>query len=139
LQRARRTCELAGFAAQAEVDPDLAEWNYGAYEGRTTTDILKERPNWQLFSDGCPGGESAADVGARADRVIGRLRAIDGDVLIFSSSHFLRIFAARWLGLEPAAGCFFILGTATLSAVGYEHNRGEPVVRLWNDARHVED
>jgi probable phosphoglycerate mutase len=137
LQRARRTCELAGFAGRAEVDPDLAEWNYGAYEGRTTADILKERPNWQLFSDGCPEGECAADVGARADRIIARLRAIEGDVLVFSSSHFLRVFAARWLGLDPAAGRFFILSTAALSAVGYEHNRAEPVVRLWNDVRHV--
>jgi probable phosphoglycerate mutase len=139
LQRARRTCELAGLGQAAQVDPDLAEWNYGDYEGRTTADILKERPDWQLFFDGCPGGESAADVSVRADRVVTRVRAVAGDVLLFSSSHFLRVLAARWLGLEPAGGRFFVLSTATLSALGYEHNRAEPVVRLWNDARHVGD
>jgi probable phosphoglycerate mutase len=139
LQRARRTAELAGFA-DAAVDPDLFEWDYGAYEGRTTDDILRERPGWQLFRDGCPGGETVADVGARADRVIARLRALGGTLLVFSSSHFLRIFGARWLGLEPAGGRFFYLGTATLSIVGYEHNNPEePVVRLWNDSRHVGD
>jgi probable phosphoglycerate mutase len=139
LQRAKRTCELAGFGSVAAIDPDLVEWNYGDYEGRTTADILKERPDWQLFRDSCPNGENAAAVGVRADRVITRVRAIAGDVLLFSSSHFLRVFAARWLGLDPSAGRYFYLGTATLSALGYEHNRGEPVVRLWNDARHVGD
>jgi len=139
LQRARRTCELAGFGALAKVDPDLVEWNYGAYEGKTTADILKLRPDWELFRDGCPGGESLADIGARADLVIARLRALEGDTLIFSSSHFLRVLAARWCGLEPAGGRFFYLGTATLSIVGYEHNKNEPVVRLWNDGRHVAD
>jgi probable phosphoglycerate mutase len=141
LQRARRTCELAGLGAAARVDPDLVEWNYGAYEGRKTEDIRKERPGWELFRDGCPGGESVAEVGARADRVVGRLRALGGgDVLVFSSGHFLRVLAARWLGLEAAAGRLFFLGTATLSALGYEHNdREEPVVCLWNDARHVGD
>jgi probable phosphoglycerate mutase len=137
LQRARRTCELAGFGARAEVDPDLVEWNYGEYEGKRTAEIRKERPDWRLFRDGCPGGESLADVGARADRVIARVRAIDGDVLLFSSSHILRVLAARWLGLDPAAGRYLWLGTATLSVVGYEHDRSEPVIRLWNDARHV--
>src|SRR5438132_1204870 len=121
LQRARRTCELAGFGSTAAVDPDLVEWNYGAYEGRKTPDIRKERPDWQLFRDGCPGGESPADVGARADRVIARVRALDSDVLLFSSGHFLRIFAARWCGLDPSAGRYLYLGTATLSIVGYEH------------------
>ena len=141
LQRARRTCELAGFGAAARVDPDLVEWNYGAYEGRKTEDILQERPGWQLFRDGCPGGEGVIDVGARADRVVGRLRATaGGDVLVFSSGHFLRVLAARWLGLGAAEGRLFYLGTATLSALGYEHDsRDEPVVRLWNDARHVGD
>lgn len=136
LQRAVRTCELAGFGAAAEVEPDLLEWNYGAYEGRTSADIRAERPDWQLFRDGCPGGESPDQVGARADRVARRVRAMSGDVLLFSSGHFLRVFAARWLGLEPGAGRYFLLGTASLSAVGYEHDRSEPAIRLWNDIPH---
>jgi broad specificity phosphatase PhoE len=138
LQRATRTCELAGFGAVAEIDRDLLEWNYGDYEGRLTTDIHKERPDWQLFRDGCPGGESPSQVGVRADRVVRRMRTIEGDVLLFSSGHFLRVLAARWLGLEPAAGRFFLLSTASLSALSYEHNFFEPVIRLWNDTRHVE-
>ncbi len=133
LQRAVRTCELAGFGSAAEVEPDLLEWNYGAYEGRTSADILAERPDWQLFRDGCPEGESPDQVGARADRVIRRVRAIGGDVLLFSSGHFLRVFAARWLGLNPGAGRYFLLGTASLSAMGYEHDRSEPVIRLWDE------
>lgn len=136
LQRAVRTCGLAGFGAAAEVEPDLLEWNYGAYEGRTSADIRAERPDWQLFRDGCPGGESPDQVGARADRVARRVRAMSGDVLLFSSGHFLRVFAARWLGLEPGAGRYFLLGTASLSAVGYEHDRSEPAIRLWNDIPH---
>lgn len=136
LQRAVRTCELAGFGAAAEVEPDLLEWNYGAYEGRTSADIRAERPDWQLFRDGCPGGESPDQVGARADRVARRVRAMSGDVLLFSSGHFLRVFAARWLGLEPGAGRYFLLGTASLSAVGYEHDRSEPAIRLWNEIPH---
>jgi broad specificity phosphatase PhoE len=136
LQRAVRTCELAGFGAEAEVEPDLAEWNYGVYEGRTSADIHAERPDWQLFRDGCPGGESPEQVGARADRVVHRVRAIVGDALLFSSGHFLRVFAARWLGLEPGAGRYFLLGTASLSAVGYEHDRSEPVIRLWDEMPH---
>jgi broad specificity phosphatase PhoE len=115
----------------------LLEWNYGQYEGRRTADIHKERPDWYLFRDGCPGGESPDQVGARADHVISHVRAIDGDVLLFSSGHFLRVFAARWLGLEPAAGRLFLLSTASLSALGYEHNRSQPVIRLWDDTRHV--
>jgi len=137
LQRAVRTCELAGFGAKAEVDRDLLEWDYGQYEGRRSADILKDRPDWQLFRDGCPAGESPDQVGARADRVVSRVRAIQGDVLLFSSGHFLRVLAARWLGLEPAAGRYFLLSTASLSALGYEHNRSEPVIRLWDDTRHV--
>jgi broad specificity phosphatase PhoE len=133
LQRAVRTCELAGFGSAAEVDPDLLEWNYGTYEGCTSADIRTERPDWQLFRDGCPGGELPEQVGARADRVAHRVRAIGGDVLLFSSGHFLRVFAARWLGLEPGAGRYFLLGTASLSAVGYEHDRSEPVIRFWNE------
>jgi probable phosphoglycerate mutase len=132
LQRASRTCELAGFGATAEVDGDLVEWDYGKYEGRTTLEIHAERPGWQLFRDGCPGGETPAQVGARADRVIARVRAVSGDVLLFSSGHFLRTLAARWLGLEPGAGRHFVLGTASLSALGYEHDRSEPVIHAWN-------
>src|SRR5204863_2345332 len=123
----------------AEVDPDLVEWNYGDYEGQTTAEIRKSRPDWKLFRDGCPGGESLADVGARADRVIARLRGLDGDALLFSSGHILRVLGARWLGLEPAAGRLFFLGTASLSALGYEKGRDEPVFRLWNAVRHVGD
>jgi probable phosphoglycerate mutase len=134
LQRAFRTCELAGFGAVAVRDPDLVEWNYGDYEGRRSVEIHAERPDWLLFRDGCPGGESPAEVGARADRVVRRLRAINGDVLLFSSGHFLRTLTARWLGLEPAAGQFFLLGTAAVSILGYEHNLSEPAIRLWNDA-----
>jgi broad specificity phosphatase PhoE len=137
LQRATRTCELAGFKTKAEVDPDLVEWNYGDYEGLRTVEILKAHPGWHLFRDGCPGGESPEQAGARADRVVKRAQAIRDDVLIFSSGHFLRVFAARWLGLEPAAGKFFLLNTASLSALGYE--RDQPVIRLWNDMRHVVD
>jgi probable phosphoglycerate mutase len=132
LRRAVRTCELAGFGAVATVEPDLVEWDYGAYEGRTTVAIHAERPGWELFRDGCPGGESPQQIGARADRVIGRVRAIGGDVLLFSSGHFLRVFASRWLGLEPGAGQYFLLGTGSFSAVGYEHDRSDPVIRLWN-------
>jgi broad specificity phosphatase PhoE len=137
LQRAARTCELAGFGSVAEVDRDLLEWNYGRYEGRTSADIHKERPDWDLFRDGCPGGESAAEVGARVDRVIGRVRAVQGDTLLFSSAHVLRVLAARWLGLEPQAARYFLLSTASLSALGYEHNRAQPVIRLWDDAGHA--
>jgi len=138
LQRAMRTCELAGFGAVAEIDRNLLEWNYGQYEGLTSEQIHAKRPDWQLFRDGCPGGESPNDVAARADNAIGRLRSVNGKVLVFSSGHFLRTLAARWLGLEPAAGRFFLLSTASLSAVGYEHGLTEPVLRFWNDARHVE-
>jgi broad specificity phosphatase PhoE len=139
LQRAARTCELAGFGAGVEVDRDLLEWNYGEYEGRRTAEILAERPGWQLFRDGCPGGESPDQIGARADRVVSRLRSIQGDVLLFSSGHFLRVLAARWLGLEAAGGRYFLLSTASLGVLAYEHNNlTEPVIRLWNDTRHVE-
>lgn len=138
LQRAVRTCELAGFGGVYKIDRDLLEWNYGQYEGRLTADIHEECPGWQLFRDGCPGGETPEQVAARADRVIGRVRAIAGDVLIFSSGHFLRVLAARWLGLEPAGGRYFLLSTASLSALSYEHNLSQPAIRLWDDTRHVE-
>jgi broad specificity phosphatase PhoE len=138
LQRAMRTCELAGFSGAAEEDPDLVEWDYGEYEGRRTAEIHAERPGWLLFRDGCPGGEAPDQVGARADRVIARLRAVGGDVLLFSSGHFLRVLTARWLGLDVAAGAYFVLGTASLSTLGYEHDRTDPAIRLWNDTHHVE-
>jgi probable phosphoglycerate mutase len=137
LQRVSRTCELAGFKAAALVDPDLLEWNYGDYEGKTTEEILKDRPGWQMYRDGYPGGESAEQVGARADLVVSRVRAIEGNVLLFSSGHFLRVLAARWLGLGPEAGRFFLLSTASLSALGYEDNRSQPVIRLWDDTCHL--
>lgn len=139
LQRAARTCELAGFKPVAEVDKDLVEWDYGQCEGRRTADIRAERPDWELFRDGCPGGESPQEVSVRADRIVRRARAAPGDVLLFTSGHFLRVLAVRWLGLEPSVNCkFFMLSTASLSALGYEHDRSRPVIRLWNETRHVE-
>ena len=137
LQRAMRTCALAGFASVAQVDADLLEWDYGDYEGRLTVDILKEHPDWQLFRDGCPGGESPQQVAARADHVVSRVRAVTGDVLLFSSGHFLRVLATRWIGTESIHGRFLMLGTASLSAIGYENSISRPVIRLWNDTHHV--
>lgn len=139
LQRAARTCELAGFKAVAEIEKDLVEWDYGQYEGRRTAEIRAERPDWELFRDGCPGGESPQQVSVRADRVVKRLREVSGNVLIFTSGHFMRVLATRWLGLEPSVNCrFFMLSTASLSALGYEHDVARPVIRLWNETRHVE-
>jgi broad specificity phosphatase PhoE len=138
LQRAARTCELAGFGAVAGFDPDLIEWNYGEYEGRTSAEIHSERPDWDLFRDGCPGGETPDQVGARADRVVSRVRAMEGNVLLFSSGHILRVLASRWLGLEPGAARYFLLGTASLGELGYETERSRPVIRLWNDTHHLE-
>lgn len=132
LQRARRTCDLAGFGAVVEVDADLVEWDYGEYEGLRRAEILVKNPDWDLFRDGCPGGESARQIAARADRVVGRIREINANVLIFSSGHFLRMLAARWLGLEPRCAANFVLSTASVSILGYEHDLSEPVVRLWN-------
>jgi probable phosphoglycerate mutase len=139
LQRAQKTCELAGFSNVAEIDPDLVEWNYGEYEGRRSAEILVKRPDWNLFTDGCPGGESPQDVSERAKRVVQRVRSIRGDVLIFSSGHFLRVLASSWLGLEPSINSrFFMLSTASLSAVGYEESMSRPVIRLWNDTGHYQ-
>jgi probable phosphoglycerate mutase len=137
LQRARRTCELAGYGNVAEVDADLMEWDYGEYEGITSSQIHAKNPRWDLFRDGCPGGEKPQDVAARADRIVQRVRAVHGDVLLFSSGHFLRTLAARWLGLEAAGGRYFLLGTASLSALSYEHNESHPAIRFWDDTRHV--
>jgi broad specificity phosphatase PhoE len=137
LQRATRTCELAGFGAMAEVDANLLEWDYGQYEGLTTAQIRAGRPDWQLFRDGCPGGESPEQVAARADCVLGRVRALGTHVLFFSSGHFLRVLSARWLALGAAAGKYFLLSTASLSVLGYENNLSEPVIQLWNDTQHV--
>ena len=137
LQRASRTCELAGFGDRALVDADLVEWNYGDYEGRRSAEILAERPGWILFRDGCPGGESPREVMSRALRVVERLRALPGNTLVFSSGHFLRVLTACWLGLETRAAGLWILGTASLSGIGYEHDLKEPVIRFWNDVTHV--
>jgi probable phosphoglycerate mutase len=140
LQRASRTCELSGFGGVAEIDRDLVEWNYGDYEGRRSADIHREHPDWELFRDGCPGGESPAQAAARADRVVSRVRAVPGDVLLFSSGHFIRVLATRWIGLEVTVNAKrFMLSTASLSAVGYEKELSRPVISLWNDTHHVGD
>jgi len=137
LRRARRTCELAGFGAVAEIDPNLLEWNYGDYEGRRSVEIHAERPEWQLFRDGAPGGESPQQVAERADRVVDRLRAVSGNVLIFSSGHFLRVLAGSWIGLEPYEARSLMLSTGSLSVLGYEHNLEQPAITLWNDTNHL--
>jgi broad specificity phosphatase PhoE len=138
LQRAAHTCELAGFGAVAEVDPDLVEWNYGEYEGLRGDEIRAKCPDWEIFRDGCPGGESPAQVAARADRVVSRVRMVKGNVLIFSSGHFIRVLTVRWLGLEPSISCsYFMLSTASLSALGYKNDFSHPVIWLWNDDHHV--
>lgn len=131
LVRARRTCELAGFTA--DIDPDLVEWDYGRYEGRTTADIKTEVPDWDLFIQGVPGGESPADIAARADRVVSKVRAGTGPVLLFSSGHLLRVFAARWCGLGVTFARHLLLDTASVSVLGYAHNQpDEPAVKSWN-------
>jgi probable phosphoglycerate mutase len=137
LERAKRSSELAGFASRVEVDRDLVEWNYGKYEGLRTADIRAKRPDWQMFRDGFPGGESLDQIAARADRVVNRVRLIDGAVLLFSSGHFLRVLAVRWLGLSPQSAQHFLLGTASLSTLTYEHNASQPVIGLWNDTNHL--
>jgi len=138
LRRAMRTCELAGFGPVAEIDPDLVEWDYGEYEGRTTAEIRAERPDWNLFRDGCPGGESPQQVAARADRVAQRLRAATGDVLLFSSRHFLQALAVRWVGVEPIAIAeSYMLDTSSLSALGYKESLSQPAVRLWNETHYL--
>jgi len=133
LLRASRTCELAGFGEVAEVDADLVEWDYGRFEGKLTGEILTDRPGWELFRDGCLDGESPQDVAARADRFIARVLGLTGDVLAFSSGHIIRMIAARWNGMPPAAGRVFFCRPASVGVLGFEHDsRDEPILRLWN-------
>ena len=131
LRRAIETCELAGEGRDAQIRDDLREWDYGDYEGITTDDIHRQRPAWSLWSDGCPNGETAAEVGARADRVIAEVRAGDGDSIAFGHGHMLRVLTARWLGLPPRDGALFALATGTLSKLGYEH--GTAVISSWSE------
>ena len=130
LKRARETCELAGLGERAEIDHDLVEWNYGDYEGLTTKEIHAKTPDWMLFRDGCPGGDGPEDVARRVDSVIGRVRAVEGDVALFAHGHVFRVFAARWIGLPATAGCHFVLDTATVSVLSYY--RGVPTIKRWN-------
>jgi broad specificity phosphatase PhoE len=130
LKRALDTCRLAGYGDVAQVRPDLAEWNYGRYDGKTSAQIAAERPGWSLWRDGGPGGETAADVGKRVDRVIAEIRRTNGDVLLFAHGHVLRVLTARWLGEAPEAGRYYALGTAALSELGYEHENA--VIVRWN-------
>jgi len=132
LERARQTAALAGFP-DAETDPDLQEWDYGAYEGRRTLDVRAERPDWRLFEHGCPGGETPDAVGARADRVIARVRAGDGNTLAFAHRDLIRVLTARWIGLPPIDGRRFWLATASVSVLGYDHGLDEPVILRWNE------
>jgi len=140
LLRASRTCALAGFGAVAQTDPDLVEWDYGQYEGMRSVEIRAGRPGWELFRDGCPGGESVAEVVARADRVVARFRSLGGNILVFTSGHFLRMIAARWIGLDPVASAArLVVSTASLSALGFEHDdRSRPVIRFWNETTHLD-
>jgi probable phosphoglycerate mutase len=137
LKRARRTADLAGLGAVEDAEPDLMEWDYGQYEGLRTAEIRQLRPDWSLFRDGCPGGESVVEVGARADRLIGRLKTLGGRILLFGHAHFFRVLGARWVGLPASASSLFFLGTAAVCILGYEHTTSEPAIRLWNDDRHV--
>ena len=130
LQRARETCELAGLGQFANVEPDLIEWNYGEYEGLTTEQIRSTRPGWSVFRDGCPGGESPEQVGARADRVITKVRTAAGNVALFGHGHFTRVLAARWINLSANYGENFLLDTATLNVLGYY--RESPAFMIWN-------
>jgi broad specificity phosphatase PhoE len=135
MSRARETCRLTGLGEGAEVRDELLEWDYGEYEGVTTPEIRDGRPGWLLWRDGCPGGETADQVGARVDRLIEDVRSVDGDVALFAHGHVLRVLAARWVGLPPEEGGLLYLSTATLSVLGYE--REVPVIRLWNDGSHL--
>jgi probable phosphoglycerate mutase len=130
LQRARSTCELTGLGKNMQIDPDLIEWNYGEYEGLTPEQVQRSAPGWMIFTDGCPGGESPDQVGARVDRVIGRVRDVAGRVALFAHGHLFRVFAARWIGLPPTHGRHFLLDTSTLNILGYY--RGIPALKCWN-------
>lgn len=133
-RRARRTCELVGLAKASEIDPDLVEWDYGDFEGLTSAEILEGQPAWNLFLDGCPNGESPAQVSDRADRVIARVKKLEGAVAVFSHGHFSRVLAARWVGSHVSLGQRFLLTTASLSILGYEHlSADEPIITLWNE------
>lgn len=133
LKRAKETCRLAGLFNHAVIEPDLVEWDYGNYEGLTTQEIRKTNPTWSIFSQGAPEGESVADVGARANRVLGHIRSIPGDVAVFSSGHFLRVLAARWLDQPPSFGAHLALFPASISILGYE--RDYPVIISWNETK----
>jgi broad specificity phosphatase PhoE len=132
--RARATCELAGLGGQSQIEPELAEWNYGDYEGRRSIEIQEERPGWNIFRDGCPNGESPSEICARVDRLIARLRAIDGDIALFSHGHFGAVFGARWIGLAVIEAQHFSVGPASMSVLGQDPKRSVPVVILWNAA-----
>ena len=137
LQRALKTCELAGFGSMVIPDPLLEEWNYGDYEGRTTSEIHQTQPDWFIFRDGCPGGELPKQVAQRCDQMIEKMKAINGDILIFAHAHILRMLTTRWLDLPAEEGRLYFLSTASLSILGYEHSLSEPVIRLWNDTSHL--
>ena len=132
LQRARQTANLAGFAASAEADSDLMEWDYGQYEGRRTLDIRADRPGWRLFEDGCPGGETLLEVATRAERIIARIRALETDVLVFAHRDILRILIASWIALPPIEARRLDLATTSVSTLGYDHDLNEPVIRRLN-------
>ena len=135
--RARRTAEIAGFGARAKVVEDLAEWNYGEFEGLRRAEIQGFAADWDVFRDGAPGGESAEEASARADRVVARLHAASGDVLVFGHGHFLRALGARWIGLPVAFASRLLLSTASVSVLGYEHGPRDPAIKLWNDVHHL--
>jgi len=133
MQRARHTCELAGLGTVARVENDLREWDYGDYEGRTSKEIHQQRPDWNIYRDGCPNGESPEQIAARADRLIARLRTLEGTLAIFSHGHFLRILAMRWVGLSVMEGRHFGLDTASIGILAYEHNHPDaPIISQWN-------
>ena len=135
LMRARRTCELAGLGEAAEIEPDAVEWDYGDYEGQRPADIRKERPGWNIFRDGCPSGESPTEVSQRADRLIARLRTLEGNIALFSHGQFGRVLGARWIGLPAMQAQHLLLSTASLSILGYGHNLiDEPAIALWNSS-----
>ena len=136
LRRARDTCRIAGYASVAVADENLMEWDYGDYEGRTFEEIRKERPGWRLWRDGVPKGETAAQVGARADLVIDRALSAGGDVALFAHGHVLRVLASRWVGLPPTCGGLLALDTASVSVLGYD--REDRVIRRWNEVSHLE-